>query len=67
MGLGGDASRAARVDLTGISRELFEVIWIKIIELFDCDVVATARHLAIRAAEVHCSFFGFRSHGSKDV
>lgn len=58
MLLRGDASCAAWVDLTGLGREFTQEIRIEIADAFRWDVVTATRHLAIRAAHVHRSFFG---------
>jgi len=60
--LSGNAGRAAGIDLAGLGSELLQKLRIEIVNLIRLDVVATARHAAVRAAHVDRSLFGFRAH-----
>lgn len=61
--LGGDASSAPRIDLTGLGSEFAEILGVEVTHLLRRNVVTTARHLAVGAPQVHGSFFVLGAHG----
>lgn len=57
-----NSSRAARIDLAGLSREFAEELGIEVADLLRGNVEAPTRHAAVGAAEIDSSLFGFRAH-----
>lgn len=66
MELGGDSRHAAREDFTSLGGELGEQLGIGVNDLTHRDVMPTARHLAVRLAEVNTALNCFwLRHGSR--